>query len=74
MIDMGFEPDVQRILEFLPVSNFKPDTEVAEDPEALAKNFDTKDRYRQVRSNRLNFFIVYCSFQKYSLNIAVQIV
>ena len=26
MIDLGFEPEVQKILEFLPVSNMKPDT------------------------------------------------
>ena len=25
MIDLGFEPEVQKILEFLPVSNMKPD-------------------------------------------------
>lgn len=31
MIDLGFEPDVQRILEYMPVSNLKPDTEEAED-------------------------------------------
>lgn len=27
---MGFEPDVKRILEYLPVSNQKPDNEIAE--------------------------------------------
>ena len=26
MIDLGFEPEVQKILEFLPVSNMKPDS------------------------------------------------
>ena len=26
MIDMGFEPEVKKILEYLPVSNEKPDT------------------------------------------------
>lgn len=31
MIDLGFEPDVQRILEYMPVTNLKPDTEEAED-------------------------------------------
>eukprot|EP00794_Sanderia_malayensis_P003447 gene3447-3943_t len=47
MIDMGFEPDVQKILEFLPVSNVKPDTEDAENPEKLTSNMSTKGRYRQ---------------------------
>ncbi|CAL1287999.1 unnamed protein product [Larinioides sclopetarius] len=27
MIDMGFEPDVQKILEYMPVTNQKPDTD-----------------------------------------------
>jgi len=31
MIDMGFEPQVQAILEAMPSSNMKPDEEVAED-------------------------------------------
>ncbi|CAF4900850.1 unnamed protein product, partial [Rotaria magnacalcarata] len=30
MIDMGFETDVKRILEYLPVTNQKPDNELAE--------------------------------------------
>ena len=47
MIDMGFEPDVQKILEFMPVTNQKPDTEEAEDETALMKNFYTKNKYRQ---------------------------
>ena len=47
MIDMGFEADVQRILEFLPVSNVKPDTEEAEDPDVIAQNLNA-DKYRQV--------------------------
>ena len=47
MIDMGFEPDVQKILEHLPVTNFKPDTEDAEDPDKLLAHMG-KDRYRQV--------------------------
>ena len=46
MIDMGFEPEVQKILEHLPVSNVKPDTEEAEDPESLA--YMGKDKFRQV--------------------------
>jgi len=47
MIDMGFEADVQRILDFLPVSNVKPDTDEAEDPEVIAQNLNA-DKYRQV--------------------------
>jgi ATP-dependent RNA helicase DDX23/PRP28 len=47
MIDMGFEPDVQKILEFMPVTNQKPDTEEAEDETLLMKNFFTKNKYRQ---------------------------
>ena len=48
MINMGFEPDVQKILEWLPVTNLKPDTEEAEDSELLKKNFWKKNKYRQV--------------------------
>lgn len=47
MIDMGFEPEVQKILEHLPVSNVKPDSEDAEDPEKLL-SYMGKDRFRQV--------------------------
>jgi ATP-dependent RNA helicase DDX23/PRP28 len=47
MIDMGFEPDVQKILEFMPVSNLKPDTEEAEDSAKLMENFNTRKKYRQ---------------------------
>ncbi|KAL4222559.1 DEAD (Asp-Glu-Ala-Asp) box polypeptide 23 [Mactra antiquata] len=47
MIDMGFEPDVQRILEYLPVTNMKPDTEDAEDNEKMLENFNTTQKYRQ---------------------------
>lgn len=47
MIDMGFEADVQRILEFLPVSNVKPDTEEAEDPDVIATRLSAKEKYRQ---------------------------
>lgn len=35
MIDMGFEADVQKILDHMPVTNLKPDTEEAEDPGRL---------------------------------------
>jgi len=48
MIDMGFEPEVQKILEFLPVSNMKPDTDDAEDPDKLLLNFkSSKHKFRQ---------------------------
>ena len=50
MIDMGFEPDVQKILEYLPVSNMKPDTEDAEDNEKMLANFNSTQKYRQVIS------------------------
>ena len=45
---MGFEPDVQQILKYLPVTNEKPDTEDAEDAEKLLANFMSKNKYRQV--------------------------
>ena len=49
MIDMGFEPDVQKILEYIPVTNQKPDTDEAEDPEKMTMNFESgKHKYRQV--------------------------
>lgn len=49
MIDMGFEPDVQKILEYIPVTNQKPDSEEAEDPEKMMMNFESgKHKYRQV--------------------------
>jgi len=35
MIEMGFEDDVNYILDALPVSNTKPDTDDAEDPEKM---------------------------------------
>lgn len=47
MIDMGFEPDVQKILEFMPVTNLKPDTDEAEDAAKLMENFNTRNKYRQ---------------------------
>ncbi|KAL1021444.1 hypothetical protein UPYG_G00013330 [Umbra pygmaea] len=48
MIDMGFEPDVQKILEYIPVTNQKPDTDEAEDPEKMKMNFEMgKHKYRQ---------------------------
>lgn len=50
MIDMGFEPDVQKILEYMPVSNLKPDNEDAEDEVKLLANYNTKKKYRQVNT------------------------
>ncbi|KAF7632825.1 hypothetical protein Mgra_00007756 [Meloidogyne graminicola] len=47
MLDMGFEPDVTRILEFIPVTNLKPDTEEAEDENKLMENITSKKKYRQ---------------------------
>lgn len=47
MIDMGFEPDVQKILEYMPVTNLKPDTDEAEDETVLMQNFYSKKKYRQ---------------------------
>lgn len=47
MIDMGFEPDVQKILDYMPVTNLKPDTEDAEDETKLLANYNTKKKYRQ---------------------------
>jgi len=48
MIDMGFEPDVQKILEYMPVTNIKPDTEEAEDGKFLLANYNSKNKFRQV--------------------------
>jgi ATP-dependent RNA helicase DDX23/PRP28 len=48
MLDMGFEPEVVRILDFIPVTNLKPDTEDAEDESKLMENFTSKKKYRQV--------------------------
>ncbi|KAL3070185.1 hypothetical protein niasHT_004132 [Heterodera trifolii] len=47
MLDMGFEPDVNRILEFIPVTNLKPDTEDAEDESKLIANLSSKKKFRQ---------------------------
>ena len=47
MIDMGFEPDVQKILSFMPVTNEKPDNDDAENEDTLKKNFLSKHKYRQ---------------------------
>ncbi|KAF2156823.1 pre-mRNA-splicing ATP-dependent RNA helicase PRP28 [Myriangium duriaei CBS 260.36] len=47
MIDMGFEEPVNCILSALPVSNEKPDTDAAEDSNAMSRLLGGKDRYRQ---------------------------
>ena len=47
MINMGFEQDVQKILEYLPVTNLKPDSEEAENESSLMTNFASKKKYRQ---------------------------
>lgn len=47
MIDLGFEPDVQKILEYMPVTNLKPDTEEAEDSSVILANYNSKKKYRQ---------------------------
>lgn len=44
---IGFEPDVQKILEHMPVTNLKPDTEEAEDSQLLLANYNSKKKYRQ---------------------------
>lgn len=47
MLDMGFEPEVQKVLEYIPVTNLKPDTEEAEKEESIMENFYSKKKYRQ---------------------------
>ena len=47
MIDMGFEPAVQQILEYMPVTNLKPDTEEAEDEQHLMRNVESGNKFRQ---------------------------
>lgn len=47
MIDLGFEEPVNKILDALPVTNEKPDTEDAEDAAAMSRPLGSKDRYRQ---------------------------
>lgn len=47
MIDMGFEEPVNKILDALPVSNEKPDSEEAENPNVMSRHVAGKDRYRQ---------------------------
>lgn len=47
MIDMGFEPDVQKILDHIPVTNQKPDCDEIEDKLVMKSNFLSKQKYRQ---------------------------
>ena len=48
MIDMGFEPDIQKILQFLPVTNENPDTTEAEvQGERRGEYFQVGHTYRQ---------------------------
>ncbi|RAL63138.1 hypothetical protein DID88_004220 [Monilinia fructigena] len=47
MIDLGFEESVNKILDALPVSNEKPDTDDAEDAQEMSRHLGGKDRYRQ---------------------------
>lgn len=64
MIDMGFEPDVQKILEYMPVTNLKPDNEDAEDESKLLANYYSKKKYRQVNIDyfrRNSFMFIYAN-------------
>jgi ATP-dependent RNA helicase DDX23/PRP28 len=50
MIDLGFEEDVQKVLDALPLSNVKPDSDEAENPELMSRMLRlgrTELRYRQ---------------------------
>ncbi|OXV11361.1 hypothetical protein Egran_00878 [Elaphomyces granulatus] len=47
MIDLGFEEPVNKILDALPVTNEKPDSEEAEDSRVMSQPIGGKDRYRQ---------------------------
>ncbi|KAH8815161.1 pre-mRNA-splicing ATP-dependent RNA helicase-like protein prp28 [Xylogone sp. PMI_703] len=47
MIDLGFEDSVNKILDALPVTNEKPDTDDAENAQVMSRHLGGKDRYRQ---------------------------
>ncbi|KAI8720932.1 Pre-mRNA-splicing ATP-dependent RNA helicase PRP28 [Fusarium sp. LHS14.1] len=47
MIDLGFEESVNKILDALPVSNEKPDTDDAENAQLMKRYLGGSDRYRQ---------------------------
>ena len=55
MIDMGFEPEVQKILSHMPVTNEKQDNEALEDEEAMKKNFFDRNKviFEDLRSQFL---------------------
>ena len=57
MLDMGFEPEVQKVLEYIPVTNLKPDTDDAEEESKMMENFFSKKKYRQVSSR--SFLLVF---------------
>ena len=48
MIDMGFEESVQSILDYIPVSNQKPDSDEIENKVLMKSNFLSKHKFRQV--------------------------
>ena len=48
MIDMGFEESVQSILNYIPVSNQKPDSDEIENKVLMKSNFLSKHKFRQV--------------------------
>lgn len=47
MLDMGFEEPISKILDALPVTNIKPDDELAENAKAMSMMLGNKERYRQ---------------------------
>jgi len=47
MIDQGFEEPLTKILDALPVTNEKPDTDDAENPLLMSQYLGGRDRYRQ---------------------------
>merc|ERR1719466_56719 len=47
MIDMGFEESVQSILNYIPVSNQKPDSDEIENKVLMKSNFLSKHKFRQ---------------------------
>lgn len=47
MIDLNFEQDVNKILDALPVTNEKPDTEEAEDVHLMKRFLGSRNKYRQ---------------------------
>lgn len=49
--------DVQKILDFMPVTNLKPDNEDAEDEAKLLANYNSKKKYRQVCINFIKIYL-----------------